>query len=174
MHRNTYLLVIFLAIVAALVAGVNIGQSLTKTSSLQKQVTLTPRATATPIPTDALYNDPTCDLSLTYPIGFNRLENGSGSALLVSPVDSSDVIIITCQKNIARPQLPASKIDELSISSTGKSASVAAKLYHGIDGTTGSFIDRLYFQPPSLGLDVMIAGYGDTFNQIIKTIKILK
>lgn len=175
MHRNTYLLVIFLAIFTALVVGVNIGKSFTKSPQQSpKPVNVTISITPLPSPSETFYSDELCGFSLSYPPQLTRLENGSGSAVLISPSDSTDSIIITCQKNIPRPSLAADKIETVSIPGTPLTASVAAKLFHSVSSKDGSPIDKLIFHHSALNLDILLAGYGDTFNKIIKTVKLLK
>lgn len=181
MHRNTYLLVIILTIVAALLVGVNIGKRLTKQtpagqSRRQEALAGSPLGGASPTPTPAIttqtYPDTYCGFSLSYPSSFTVLENASGSAILNSGADKTQSITLTCQKGIPRPSLSGDKIENVIISTTA-GASVSAKLYHDSSAKDGTPIDAIIFRHPTNGMDAFIAGYGDAFNAAIKTIQIL-
>ncbi len=80
---------------------------------------------------------------------------------------------MTCQKDIPRSSLPPNKIETLTISDSTGVASTEAKLYHDSSPKDGTLIDILIFTHPKNKMDVFIAGYGETFNQIIQTITLL-
>lgn len=171
MHRNTYLVVGALAVLAALVVGVNVGKRMSPGSS---QATPTPTIAVSLIPTPTLetYINTACGFSLQYTNDFSLMDSASGSAILNFANDKSKSIAMTCQKNIPRPAIPADKIDSLTIAaSTG--ASVSAKLYHDQSSQDGTPLDAVIFTHPTRKLDIFIAGYGDAFNAIIKTIQII-
>ncbi len=172
MHRNTYLLVIFLAVFAALVVGVNLGKRLSQPSPAPTQPS-TPSVTLTPTPTTAIYSDETCGFSLVYSASLSILNNATGSALLVNEIDNDQSIAIACQEEIPRPPLTADKIETLVIYNEAKTASVSAKLYHDASPKDGTAIDELIFRHPKTGMDIFIAGFGKTFDDIITTIKLL-
>jgi hypothetical protein len=169
MHRNTYLLVIILAIFAALLVGVNIGKG------LQKQTVSVPIPTPSPTPTPTItiqtYSDMYCGFSLTYPSNFTVLENASGSAIFNNPADKTQSITLTCQKAIPRPTLSPDNIETFTIPVTS-GASVSAKLYHE-SSSEGTPIDAVIFRHPTNGMDSFIAGYGSAFDAAIKTLQII-
>lgn len=166
MHRNTYLLVIVLAVFAALLIGVNIGKRLQK----QPFPTPTPASPAGgPTPTIQTYTDTYCGFSLVYPAGYTVLENASGSAILNSTADKTQSITLTCQKSIPRPPLSGDKIESFAI----PAGSISATLYHDSSASDGTPIDALIFRHPTNGMDVFVAGYGDAFNAAIKTLQII-
>jgi hypothetical protein len=168
MHRNTYLLVIGLALFAALLVGVNIGKGLNK----QTPAAPTPPSTSpTPGITIQTYTDTYCGFSLSYPSSFTVLENASGSAILHNAADKTQSITLTCQNAIPRPALAADKIETLTIP-TADGASVSATLYHDSSASTGTPIDAVIFKHPTNGMDAYVAGYGDSFNTAIKTLQI--
>lgn len=169
MHRNTYLLVIVLAICAALLIGVNIGKRLQKQPSAPPPVQTPTPTPGTPIQT---YMDTFCGFSLSYPASFTILENASGSAILNNAADKTQSITLTCQKAIPRPPLSADKIETLTIPIVN-GASVSAKLYHDSSAKDGTPIDAVIFRHPTNGMDGFIAGYGNAFNAAIKTLQIL-
>lgn len=164
MHRNTYLLVIFLAVFAALVVGVNLGKRL---SSTPPPTTPAPTPTATPSAALSLLQNTSCGISLQYPATLTLMDSASGSALLVDKKDTNQSVVVTCQKDIPRPALSAENTETIMISS------VSAKLYHDASPKDGAAIDELIFRHPTTGMDVFIAGFGETFDAVIKTVKLL-
>jgi hypothetical protein len=171
MHRNTYLLVIFLAVFAALVAGVNIGRHFTV--SQQPTVTVKPLSpTPIPSPVPAAYTNVICGFTLDYPNTLTMMGDATRSAILTNTKDTSQSIAIACQKNIPRPAIDATNIDTMSIQRPG-GATVSANLYHGSSAKDGSSVDELIFRNPKNGIDIFIAGFGDTYNQVIQTVRLL-
>lgn len=161
MHRNTFFLVIILAIFAALVLGFNAGKNWQKTPA---------KAEPTPIPTMQIstvtnYQNSFCGVTLDYPKELTILEATAG-AIFNNPIEASQSVIIACQKQIPRPPLPANKIETFNI------GTVSAKLYHDSSLKDGAAIDELIFTHPTNGMDIFVAGLGATFEKIIKTIEI--
>lgn len=161
MHRNTYLLVVFLAVFAALVVGVNIGKRMT--TPVQTQETVSP----TPTNADAVFQYSGCGIALQYPSTLTLMDSASGSALLVDKENTDQSVAVTCQKDIPRPNLTADSIETLAI------GSASAKLYHDSSSKDGTKIDELIFKHPDTGLDVFIAGFGQSFDAIIATVRLL-
>jgi hypothetical protein len=170
MHRNTYLLVSFLAVFAALLIGVNLGKKLTKPAVILP--TAKPVPTIIPTPSIQTYTDTYCGFSLNYPSNFTVLENASGSAILNNPTDKTQAITLTCQKLIPRPTVAAINIETLTIPETN-GASVSAKLYLNNTESSGATIDAVIFHHPTNNMDDFIAGFGTAFDATIKTITIL-
>ena len=174
MHRNTFLLVLFLGIFAALVVGVNIGKKMNSGSENKSSVLNTAVASpkSTPIPKMLKYSNTTCGFALTYPDTFTLEEDASGSAALQN-TKSDSTILMTCQKDIPRPPLPDNLIESIVLSYESKAATLAAKLYHDKTAKDGSPLDSLIYYNPKLRTDIFIAGYGEEFTSILKTIRIL-
>ena len=175
MHRNTYFVVTVLAVFAALIVGVNVGRSLRG----NPQNTLS--ASSTPTPTQAVvvgpkmltYTDTTCRITFQYPDSLTKMSDATGSALFIDSATNTQVCILACQRDIPRPALPANEIESKILTDATETASVSAKLYHDASPKDGTPIDSLIFRNPKTGLDVFIAGYGDTFNQILASLKLL-
>jgi hypothetical protein len=169
MHRNTYLLVIFLAVFAALVVGVNIGRHFTR------QTNSPPLATPTAIPTPPLllsYTNTVCGFSLNYPATLTMMGNTTSSAILTNTKDTTQSVAIACQKDIPRPALNPANIETMLIQ-TPEGTTVSAHLYHDSSAKDGSPINELIFRNPKNGIDIFIAGIGDTYNQLIKTVQLI-
>lgn len=167
MHRNTYLLVIILAIFAALLIGVNIGKRLQKQPAIPTPAS--PAGGPTQTITTQIYVNTFCGFSLSYPASFTVLENASGSAILHNAADKTQSITLTCQKQIPGPALTAENIESFPI----PEGSISATLYHDSSPSDGTPIDALIFRHPANGMDSFIAGYGSAFDAAIKTIRIL-
>ena len=175
MHRNTYLLVSLLAVFAALLIGVNVGHGFAEKQTESVKITPKPLPTVPIIPTITLntYTNTICGFSLQYPNTLTKLETATGSALLVDTTTKAQSLAIACQKEIPRPPIPAEKIETKMLTNTLKTASISAKLYHDASQKDGTPIDSLIFRIPGTGLDVFIAGYGETYNQILTTLILL-
>jgi len=169
MHRNTYLLVIILAVFAALVVGVNIGRQFAPT---KQTPAAPPRPTPVPALGPAAYTNSVCGFTLDYPATLTMMGNATASAILTNTKDTSQSVAIACQKDIPRPALKPANRETVLIQNPGGST-VSAGLYHDSSAKDGSPIDELIFRNPKTGVDIFIAGVGDTFNQIIKTVRIL-
>ncbi len=174
MHRNTYILVTFLAIFAALVAGVNIGKSMNPSSTEQTTDIATP--SATPVlsvitPVSHTYTNTSCGVQLEYPSTFTLSEEATSSAVFMRS-DAKDSILLTCQKDIPRPPIPTGMIETIRLTNSTKTATISAKLYHDSSPNDGSKVDALIFTNPKLQKDVFIAGYGADFDATLKTIRL--
>ena len=171
MHRNTYLLVIFLALFAALVVGINIGRHFSGTTTLPSP---TPSRTppATPTPKSKTFVNPVCGFTLVYPNTLSVVGSATGSALLSNVDDPQQSISVACQKNIPRPAVDESKMETIELNNPN-GASIAATLYHDTTAKDGTPIDEFIFRSPKNGADIFIAGLGDTYNEVIRTIQIL-
>jgi len=98
--------------------------------------------------------------------------NATESAILTNTKDTTQSLAIACQKNIPRPALNSTRIETILIPNPG-GATVSANLYHDSSAKDGSPIDELIFRNPRNGIDIFIAGVGDTYNQVIKTVRLL-
>lgn len=155
MHKNTYLLVSILAVVAALVIGVNIGRRVTMPQTIQLPSPPTPTTVAAS--KFLSYSNSFCKVAFEYPDTFTVLENASGSAAFTNP-KGDDGIILTCQKDIPRPAETKETVEDVRI------GSVAAKLYNN---------QSLIFRHPGTKLDVFLAGTGEAFRKLISSITLI-
>ncbi len=162
MHRNTYLLVGFLAVFTALVIGVNLGR---RSQTPATNTPSTPLSTPT-LATLHLTND-YCGIEFSYPSNLTKLDSASGSSVLVNPQNADETVVIICQKDIPRSPLPPEKIETVAV------GSVSAKLYHDASARDGKPIDNLIFRHPQKNLDIFIGGYGSVFNSVVRSLKIL-
>lgn len=163
MHRNTFLLVLILSIIAALLVGVNIGRKFSP--PVEEITSLSPTPIPTP-PPQTTFTSPNCGITLTLPPGTSATAVASNSAQFVS-LDSS-IVLLACEKEIPRIALPAEKIETIQI------ASISAKLYHTTNPKDGTPFDALIFRNPTTAMDIYLAGLGSTFSAIIRSIELIK
>src|SRR5690348_10778145 len=144
MVRNTFVFISLLAVVAALLVGINVGKKLTAQPTVPLVVTPTP----TPPPTTISYTNSFCGFSVTYPSTLFLLEDASGSAILNNSLNKEESIAMTCQDEIPRPPLPTTQIDKLSLGTT-KGTTISANLYHNSSAKDGEQMDALIFHHPT-------------------------
>lgn len=169
MHRNTYLVITFLAVFAALVVGVNLGKRL----SAVPAPTPSPAPAVSLAPTTEVYTNEACGFSFAYPTTLTPTATATESALFIHATDKDQSVVVACQAEIPRPPLTADRIENLVIYNEAQTASMSARLYHDSSAQDGTPIDELIFRNPKVGMDIFIAGFGETFNTIIETVKLL-
>lgn len=167
MHRNTAILILVLAVIAALLIGLNIG----KTINPQQQLAPTPQLTTpapSPLPENQIteFTMPECGLSFRYTNDFS-IETATQSARLNSKINKDEHINVACATQIPRPPLTPENIDKATI------AGLTVNLYHDASAQDGSPLDAVIFTHPTNGLDVAFLGFGDAFNQLLTTVKLL-
>lgn len=201
MHRNTYILILCLAILAALIVGLNIGKTM---QTQQKEMQLpSPSQTQSITPTMIVTED---------------MAQGTQSSTIRTSTESAKTKIATtsatgqktmtftstaCGISLTYPD--TWKTEDSSTSTNGviftettnpkniivmtcqkditkpslppeqietmKIGTITGTLYH--DQSSNEQVDGLIFTHPKTALDVFIGGYGATFNAVIKSIKIL-
>lgn len=169
MQRNTLLFTAFLAVLAALVVGVNIGRNLSQPAAIQS-----PTGTPAPTPIAILrYESPKCGIMVKYPSNLQVKESTTSATAFIDIKDINQSVLLICQPNIPRIPLTPDKIESIVLHPESGTSTVSAKLYHDSDEKDGSPVDRLIFTNAKKGIDVFIGGYGKTFNDIIASIKLL-
>lgn len=170
MHRNTFLFVSILAVIAALLIGVNIGKKINPqpeptptTSNLQPTTN-----NLQPSPSILTFTDVFCQIALTYPSDLTLTELASGSATIVNADNDKEGVAIACQKDIPKPAIPAEDIESIII------AGVSGILYHTTTAKDATPVDIAIFQHPATGLDIFFSGTGSIFQQILSSLVILK
>lgn len=160
MHRNTLLLLTFLAVIASFLIGLSAGRNIpaTRTPSPSQP---------TPTPTLSLATGSTCGVSFQYPNVLTAMESSESGTILVNATNPDDSIVILCQKNI--PRIPLSP----DATKTVPIGSISATLYHDASAKDGAPIDKLIFTHPKTKLDVFIAGFGPVFRDLIASLELL-
>ena len=171
MQRNTFIFTALLAVIAALIVGVNIGKSMRIAPSSQPPIAISP--TPTPPVTLITYTSNLCGVSLVHPSNLQRLDSTTSGTILTDPNKQEDSIIIICQKDIPRVALSNEDMEKLTIVSASGSATLSATLYHDASEKDGTKIDKLIFYNKYKQLDVFIAGFGTVYDNAIKSVKLL-
>lgn len=171
MHRNTYLFVSILAVIAALVVGVNIGRMATPSPTPQAptQVQVIPSPSVSPAPAEPqmkTYRNSYCRVSFEYPDSFTELESASQAAAFRGPGDGEG-ILLTCQKDIPRPSITQENIEDIRISS------VSGKIYHTQSAKDGTVVDSLIIRHPTTKLDIFVAGSGQVFKDLVSSLTLI-
>lgn len=167
MPKNTLLFVSFLAVIAALLVGIQIGRSMTPQ---QVAVAPSPTPVITAIPTLHSVNGSSCGVRFQYPSNLTAMEGSGSGMILANKTKPEESIVIVCQDEIPRVALPDEKIDVKKILSVSGSASVSAKLYHDASQKDGTPMDKLIFTHPKTNQDVFIGGYGVLYTQLLDTL----
>lgn len=200
MAKGTIIFIFFLCILAALLVGINVGKKIPQQSNnlsfdkaQDKQPTTnnsqptlspsplpsntpTPDTTTTPaspviskpkIIGTSVYRDESCGFQLSFPSGYlsQKTENEQ-SIIFTNPDDPKDALIIVCAKTIPKPSVAAEKIEAVTMDKT------AAILYHDLnpDGTPR---DEVIIKNPEKGMEIIIAGYGKTFNTALSSFRFI-
>lgn len=165
MHRNTYLLILLLTILACLVVGVNLGKKIAKTpDTLEPTPIISTIPTVIPTPKITLYTNSYCGVTISYPDTYTLSESSNAGVSFTT--QSGNDVALTCQKDIPRPALPTEKVQTLSV------ASISAKLYHDASPKDGTPIDIIIFRHPTNGMDIYLAGLGKDLTDFASTISI--
>ena len=165
MHRNTFLLVTVLAIIASLLVGFNVGkkfspQTQQRTDQPRADISIDPTPTNVPIQTTP-YTNKYCKISLSYPETMIVTEPATGSAKFAT---ENDTVILVCQYDIPGIAVEDNKMETITISST------SGTLYHTATPKDGTAIDVFKITHPKTGMDVLISGIGSSFDAIIASL----
>lgn len=199
MHRNTIIFIVILLLLAVLIAAVNIGSmvfppppsDIIPTLSPTPFITETPEPTPTPMeikestrsatlsgtkkttPTPTLQTQKkiittSCGISFTLPTYYRSEATDQGAALLNTNTPS-EIIMVTCQKDIPKPAVSPEKIETRIIN-----GGIPATLYHDQSAKDGTPIDVILFRHPKTGNDIFIADSGTTIETILSSITVVQ
>ncbi len=186
MAKGTTIFFIILITVASLLFGINIGKKLNSpqlpitnyqlsTITPSPTITLTPTLSATPSAavkkstSITTYTDGTCGFSFSYPGSFIKQKStNQQSTILTDPDDPKSTIAATCAASIPRPPVSSDKIESIMLDKA------AATLYHDQNQQDGSPRDIVIVKHPSNGMEIILAGFGSTFQQVLASFKFTK
>lgn len=171
MHKNTLMVVSFLAVIAALLVGFNLGRRMQSASPVSDEAKITP--ITSPTPTLAYLSGNTCGITFQYPNTLTPIESTASGTILASRDKPDDSIVIICQHDIPRTPLTDDRMERMTIRAATGSATISATLYHDASAKDGSPIDKLIFTHPKTGLDVFVGGIGPIYEHLLKTLKLL-
>ncbi len=168
MHKNTLLFASFLAVIAALLVGFNIGRNMPE----EKSTTITPTPLTSPTPTIAYLSYSTCGVSFEYPNSLTPMQSSSSGVILTNTTNPETSVVVICQDEIPRVPLSPDKMEPMVIRQASGSASTSATLYHDVSPKGDTSIDKLIFTHPSTKLDVFVAGFGPIFDRVITSLRL--
>lgn len=176
MHRNTAVLTAFLAVFAVLVVIVNIARGTQNGKQQPKtQTTLIPTQSPHPTPStrpETVYDDTECGVVISYPDFLKITESTVSGTIFSDPENPDNTVILACQFNIPRAPLSNADTEIVTVSSATSPATTAATLYHDTTAQDGTPIDTLIFTHPTNGMDVLLSGFGEVYNQMRETLRI--
>lgn len=183
MARGTVIFLFILAIIATLLFGINLGKKLgvsqstiVITPSPAPTITLTATPTLIATPSAVIkktgittYTDSSCGFSFSYPGSFIAQKSVNGqTTILTDPDDSSQTLAATCAASIPRPPVSSDKIEAIMLDK------VPATLYHDQNAQDGSPRDEIIVKHPTNGMEIILAGYGETFQQALTSFKFIQ
>lgn len=164
MARNTFLLIVSLGIIAAIVVGINIGRI---TLSPQTNVEITPTESLLPTPTPKLliYDATTCPLRFQYSDIYTKVDLDTGGSTFINLEDTSDKLTLICQKNLEQPK----EFEDALEYNIGSSS---ARLIQPVATTSGQTTGRLYINDTKTGMGIIISGSTPIFNQLLNSLQL--
>lgn len=168
MQKNTLLFASFLAVIASLLIGFNIGRTMTNTQAPVP----TPTIAMTPSPTLAYLMGSVCGVSFQYPNTLTPMESSGSGVILTNMTTPNESIVVVCQADIPRIPLTPDLTETMTIRAASGTSTISAVLYHDASANDGAKVDKLIFTHPKTKLDVFIAGFGSEYTQFIHTVKL--
>ena len=162
MHRNTFILVTVLAIIAALLVGFNVGKKFNEPKT--EVLVPTPTIVVSPTPAPVVmtpYTNRYCRVSLSYPESMTVTEPATGSAKFTN---EDETVILVCQNDI-----PGIAVEDKNMKNV-TSGSTSGTLYHTATPKDGTAIDVFKITHPKTGMDVLVSGIGSAFDAIIASL----
>lgn len=191
MAKGTVILFFFLGIIAALLVGINIGKNIAPGQSADSTLqlsptlapTLSPSDTPIPIPSTTaitpsvsvskakgattIYKDQTCGVQLSFPSSYlSQKTQNNQSVIFTNPDDQNDALAIACAKSIPKPPVAAENIEAVTLDK------IPGLLYHD-QNQDGTPRDEIIVKNPDNGMEIIIAGFGVTFQNAVKSFKFL-
>jgi hypothetical protein len=196
MAKGTAVFIILLSFIAVFLLGINLGRNTEKsiqTSIPQPSIinyqlsaspTYQPAPTINQNPVDistpsgtkvqtnngiSTYTDKTCGFSFSYPGSYMKQQTvNQQSVIFTDPNDPNSGIAATCASEIPRPPLPSDKIEAIIMDK------IPANLYHDQNSKDGSPRDEIIVRHPINNMEIIIAGYGQTFQKAISSFRFIQ
>lgn len=189
MAKGTIIFIFILSIFASLLAGINIGKKIEKmqlaSSITPTVIPITPTFTIFPTTTPVVspnarvttksatgkstYRNRTCGFEFSYPGSYLSQKSVNEQAtIFTDPDDPNTAIAATCATEIPKPPLPPEKIETITLDD------VSVTLYHDSNAKDGSPRDEVIVKHPTNGKEIIIAGFGPTFQSALSSFKFIK
>lgn len=197
MAKGTIILLFILFIIASLLLGINIGKKIGNPESSPPQpvtinqlpttnyqsptITLPPTPessvsatlSVTPINTKktsgtSTFTDKTCGVSFSYPGSYLKQTSANGkSTIFTDPENIDTAIAVACAPSIPRPPVTSDQIEAITVDK------IAATLYHD-KNPEGLPRDEVILKNPYNDMEVIIAGFGSTYQTILKNLRFVQ
>lgn len=195
MAKGTIIFLFLLFIIASLLTGINIGKKIGNPESPIPQpsiniqpsttnyqpptITLTPSpitsasATVSAIPTNkitgkSVFTNQVCGITFSYPGSYIKQKSVNVQSTIFTDPDNPDsAIAVACAVSIPRPPVTSDKIEAITIAKT------AATLYHD-KNPDGNPRDEVIVKNPYNEMEIIIAGYGASFDSVITSLKFVQ
>ena len=177
MARGTIIVLSFLAVIAVLLFGINLGKKLNTVSNLPQptiiqttQTTPTVKEEPTNLKETAIstFTDETCGYTFSYPNSYMKQKTANQKSVIYVDADNPEIYIAaSCAANLPRP--PVGNENKETIILDGETGT----LYHDKD-PNGNPRDDIFVKHPTNGMEIVIVGYGDPFNQVRSSFKFIK
>lgn len=192
MHHNTAFVIAFLSVIAALLVGMNVGRKLAGWTNPPAPQTVAVNSSPVNIPVTASpvasplnltfqigtsagqvaavstksYTSNFCGVRFDYPADYT-VNEASNAARFTDKTTKQNLDMI-CGNDFPLPPLPQDQ------TATASVAGISAKVYHDYLAENNSQpIDVVIFRHPKNQLDIVLMGFGDAFQQLLKSLKLL-
>lgn len=158
------LVIIGLAILAAMVVGVNIGAR--NSPPVSNTPISPPPESPTPTPLLLSYSNPLCKVNFIYPDSYNKVDlDNNGGAVFAHKDSASGSLTFLCQKDLPKPK-------ELDNAETIKFGSVSALILIPDATNSAQANGRLFLTHPVSKLIISISGTKEIFETVVDSLVI--
>ena len=165
MHRNTFILLIFLSVFAAIVVAVNLTRSETAPPPTPTPVVI--QDTPTPTPSFLSYTDQRCGVSLQYPSDIIALPLTTAGATFVLKDTTDTVFSLSCGRGLLPPD------NEGLTSQTERIGSLSATLYFSTEEATQSTDLTIYLRNQTSTMRLLLSGKTTVLQQVAQSLRFL-
>jgi hypothetical protein len=192
MAKGTVIFLFILSGIAFLLIGFNWGKKYNPNSFVLPEPSPTPdklNPTLTPTPSflpeevlptiasesgkttgsKSTYTDKKCGFSFSYPGSYLKQKSTNGqSSIFTNPDNEAEMIAVACEQTLPKPPLAQEKIANIKI------GGIMGKIYHDQNAKDGTPRDEVFVTHPTNGMEIIIAGYGKTYQAALSSFKFMK
>lgn len=162
MPRNTFILVLLLALIAGIVTIVNIFAK--PTLKIADTTPITPTPSVIPTPMLVFYENEPCKFSFQYPDTFSPVDlEAGGGAVFISKTNEDEKLTFFCQENLPEPK-------EMEGAQKYTVGTISALLKQPEASSSTETVERLYFEVPGTVNAVLLSGTPAIFRQVLTSL----
>ncbi len=176
MAKGTIIVLSVLAVIAVLLFGINLGKKLnsvsntpqpTITQTTQPTVTTEQKAT-TDTNATSTFTDETCGYTFSYPGSYIRQKTSNQKSVIYVDASNPKIsIAASCAPTLPRPAVEEEGQEMVTLDG------VNGILYHDKD-PYGNPRDDIFVKHPTNGMEIVITGYGETFDQVRSSFRFIR